>query len=33
MPGFVAMMPVDKQGADALFQIISQRYEHGATVI
>jgi DNA replication protein DnaC len=26
-------LPIDKQGADALFQIISQRYEHGATII
>ncbi|MEM5461095.1 ATP-binding protein [Paraburkholderia phytofirmans] len=26
-------LPVDKQGADALFQIISQRYEHGPTII
>ena len=26
-------LPIDKQGADALFQIISQRYERGATVI
>jgi len=26
-------LPIDKQGADSLFQIISQRYERGATVI
>jgi len=26
-------LPIDKTGADLLFQIISQRYEHGATVI
>jgi DNA replication protein DnaC len=26
-------LPIDKQGADALFQIISQRYEHGATIL
>jgi DNA replication protein DnaC len=26
-------LPVDKQGADALFQIICQRYEHGPTII
>lgn len=26
-------LPIDKQGADALFQIISQRYERAATVI
>jgi DNA replication protein DnaC len=26
-------LPIDKQGADALFQIISQRYEKGATII
>jgi DNA replication protein DnaC len=26
-------LPIDKQGADLLFQIISQRYERGATVI
>lgn len=26
-------LPTDKQGADALFQIISQRYEHGAAII
>jgi DNA replication protein DnaC len=26
-------LPIDKQGADALFQIISQRYERGAIVI
>jgi len=26
-------LPVDKQGADALFQIISQRYEKGPTII
>lgn len=29
-PGY---LPIDKPGADALFQIISQRYEHGATII
>lgn len=26
-------LPIDKQGADLLFQVISQRYEHGSTVI
>ena len=26
-------LPIDKTGADLLFQIISQRYEHGATII
>ena len=26
-------LPIDKHGADALFQIISQRYEHGANII
>ncbi|WP_306770884.1 ATP-binding protein [Paraburkholderia sp. UYCP14C] len=26
-------LPVDKQGADALFQIIGQRYEKGPTII
>jgi len=26
-------LPIDKSGADLLFQIISQRYERGATVI
>jgi DNA replication protein DnaC len=26
-------LPIDKTGADLLFQIISQRYEHSATVI
>ena len=26
-------LPLDKQGADLLFQIISQRYEHGAIVL
>jgi DNA replication protein DnaC len=26
-------LPIDKQGADSLFQIISQRYERGALVI
>jgi DNA replication protein DnaC len=26
-------LPIDKQGADLLFQIISQRYERGATII
>jgi DNA replication protein DnaC len=26
-------LPIDKAGADLLFQIISHRYEHGATVI
>jgi DNA replication protein DnaC len=26
-------LPIDKTGADLLFQIISQRYEHGATVL
>jgi len=26
-------LPIDKQGADLLFQVISQRYEHGSMVI
>lgn len=26
-------LPIDKFGADALFQVISQRYEHGSTII
>ena len=26
-------MPIDKFGADALFQVISQRYERGSTII
>jgi DNA replication protein DnaC len=26
-------LPIDKQGADALFQIVSQRYERGATLV
>ena len=26
-------MPIDKFGADGLFQVISQRYERGSTVI
>lgn len=26
-------LPIDKHGADLLFQVISQRYEHGAIVI
>lgn len=26
-------LPIDKHGADALFQIISQRYEHGSNII
>ena len=26
-------LPIDKVGADLLFQIVSQRYERGATVI
>ena len=26
-------LPIDKQGADLLFQIISKRYEHGALVL
>ena len=26
-------LPIDKHGADLLFQIISQRYERGATII
>jgi DNA replication protein DnaC len=26
-------LPIDKRGADALFQIISQRYERGAIII
>ncbi len=28
----LGFLPIDKQGADALFQIISQRYEHGVTI-
>ena len=26
-------LPIDKQGADLLFQVISQRYERGSTII
>lgn len=26
-------LPIDKAGGDALFQVISQRYEHGSTLI
>ena len=26
-------LPIDKTGADLLFQIISQRYENGSTII
>ena len=26
-------LPIDKFGADGLFQVISQRYERGATII
>ncbi|MGF6634810.1 DNA replication protein DnaC [Paraburkholderia sp. MM6662-R1] len=26
-------MPIDQQGADILFQIVSQRSEHGATIV
>ena len=26
-------LPIDKAGGDALFQVISQRYEHGSTII
>lgn len=26
-------LPIDKHGADLLFQVISQRYEHGSTII
>ena len=26
-------MPIDKTGADLLFQIISQRNEHGSTIL
>ena len=26
-------LPIDKHGADLLFQVISQRYERGATII
>ena len=26
-------LPIDKTGADLLFQIVSQRYEHGSTII
>ena len=26
-------LPIDKQGADSLFQIISHRYEHGALIV
>jgi DNA replication protein DnaC len=26
-------LPIDKAGGDALFQVISQRYEHGSTIL
>jgi len=26
-------LPIDKFGADGLFQVISQRYERGSTII
>ena len=26
-------LPIDKSGADLLFQVISQRYEHGSTIL
>lgn len=29
----IGYLPIDKQGADLLFQVFNQRYEHGATVI
>jgi len=29
----IGYLPIDKTGADLLFQIISQRYEHGSTII
>ena len=29
----IGYLPIDKTGADLLFQIISQRYEHGSTIL
>ena len=29
----IGYLPIDKAGADLLFQIISQRYEHGSTIL
>ena len=29
----IGYLPIDKTGADLLFQIISKRYEHGAIVL
>lgn len=29
----IGYLPIDKQGADLLFQVISQRYEHGALIL
>ena len=29
----LGFLPIDKPGADLLFQVISMRYEHGALVI
>jgi len=29
----IGYLPIDKQGADLLFQVISQRYEHGSMII
>lgn len=29
----IGYLPIDKQGADLLFQVISQRYEHGAMIL
>ena len=32
-PDELGYLPIDKTGADLLFQIISQRYENGSTII
>jgi len=29
----IGYLPIDKQGADLLFQVISQRYEHGSMIV
>ncbi|MGA2659301.1 MAG: ATP-binding protein, partial [Verrucomicrobiota bacterium] len=29
----VGCLPIDKTGADLLFQVISQRYDHGSSVL
>lgn len=29
----IGYLPIDKQGADLLFQVVSQRYEHGAMIL